>query len=341
MILNPSEILYVTRIIIETLGTPKNMAASVANSLVEANLAGHDSHGVIRLLEYADAVRSGAVTPSAPPNVDHLSTSVIRVNGQRGWGPVAMKTTLNHLIPLASEHGVAVATTFNCHHIGRLGEYVEMIAQEGLVGLMWCNGDPRVAPFGGREPLLGTNPFAAGIPNPGRHPIVIDFATAAIAEEKVRLCATHNQEVPPGSIINAQGRPSTNPHEYYRGGALIPFGGHKGYGLSLLIELLGGGLSGNHPGTSPDHRGGNGVVTTIYNPEVFVSFEEFYQDIIEATDQIHSCLPAAYIDHVMLPGDLEDSTRKQRIHGIPMDEQIWQEILTLFSSLTEATLEAA
>ena len=174
--------------ILEAVGTPEDLAAIVAGSLVDANLAGHDSHGVIRLTSYVAGVRSGQVQPGARAVVESLGDACARVDGAWGWGQPAAHIATDTASKLARANGVGLVTVGRCNHIGRLGEYIEDLSRAGQIGLMTCNSPPAVAPYGGYTRLLGTNPIAWGAPrSPGKPPIVVDFATASIAEGKLRI----------------------------------------------------------------------------------------------------------------------------------------------------------
>lgn len=238
----------------EGLGTPAPAAADVARSLVSANLAGHDSHGLLRLPWYAEFVSDSRAVPTATPVVTTQSGATAAIDGRQGWGQLAGHLAVDTAAELAEQFGIGIVTAKRCNHIGRLGEYAELLAARGLISMLWCNADPSVAPFGGRIRMLGTDPFAAGIP--GHLPLIIDFATAAVAEGKLRIERAAGHRVPLGLIQDAQGRPSTDPEDFYAGGALLPFGAHKGFGLVVLVELLGGALSGNHVGFLPEYQWG-------------------------------------------------------------------------------------
>ena len=165
--------------VLVALGTPKDLARIVADSLVEANLVGHDSHGVMRLMQYADMVKRGQVKPAERNEVAALNRASAQIDGKWGWGQPAAQHAASLAIEMAREYGTAAVTVSNCNHVGRLGEYVEMIAREGLIGLAFCNSSPIVAPYGGRTRLLGTNPMACAVPRAnGADPVMIDFATS-------------------------------------------------------------------------------------------------------------------------------------------------------------------
>jgi uncharacterized oxidoreductase len=319
-------------VILKALGTPSDEAAIVAESLVSAHLAGHDSHGLIRLPEYASFVERGLVNPAARPAVSTTGAAVA-VDGNQAWGQVAMRLATDHIATTAETFGVSGATARNCGHVGRIGEYAERLAGAGLIGLIICNADPTVAPMGGRERRLGTNPIAIGVPNE-REPVILDFASSAVAEGKLRIARATGRAIPPGLIQDEHGHPSTNATDFYDGGALLPFGGHKGYGLSVMIELIAGALSGNHPSCLPSYKGGNGVVAIAIRPSAFNSYEAFLDDVSRAATLVRGTPPLQADSPVLLPGDPEHAMRIRRGgQGIPIEQQIWASIQALADQL--------
>jgi uncharacterized oxidoreductase len=197
---------------------------------------------------------------------------------------------------------------------------------------MWCNGGPNVAPFGGKTRIFGTNPFAAGIPTQGEN-IVIDFATASSAEGKIRAANVNGLKVPEGLIVKADGSPTTEPADFYAGGAILPFGGHKGYCLNLLIELLGGALSGAHPSMNDSYGNGNGTVLIAIDPEFFIGTDQFLQDINQATGVIKNAPPVDPSKPILLPGEVEEQERVKNSDGIVISAAIWDSILELENRL--------
>lgn len=332
VLINRSEMLQRASLILQKVGTPKDDADSVADSLVLAQEAGHASHGVIRLIEYTSFVKKGTVIPDAKPVVVSERGGSIVIDGNWGWGQIACKFALEKALEKISQLGTVSITLRNVNHIGRLGEYVERLADKKYVSLMWCNSDPSVAAFGGRERLFGTNPFAAGIPT-SEKPIVIDFATAASAEGKLRVARANNQKISHGIVIDKDGRDSDDPQSFYDGGALLPFGGHKGYCLSLMIELLGGALSGGHPATSSRYSRGNGTVLIVMDPEFFVPEADFSQDITESVARIRNTTPTNSAQPVLLPGDVENIQRQKNQPEIVISKVIWESIVELSSTL--------
>lgn len=327
------ELISVATEILVKAGAPEDKARSVAESLISAQEAGHPSHGLIRLIEYVSFVKKGTVFAGADPKLIGEHGAVASIDGNWGWGQVACKYALELIGERISKFGTFTITIKNVNHIGRLGEYVERLAERGLVSIMWCNSDPSVAAFGGVERLFGTNPFAVGIPTSGE-PIVIDFATAASAEGKLRVARANGQQVPKGMVIDKLGVESTDPNAFYEGGSLLPFGGHKGYCMSLMIELLGGGLSGGHPATSSEYSRGNGTVLIAMDPKYFAGSENFLSEMDQSVSKISGTRPARVDQPVLLPGQVENIARAKNRSGVAVSEPIWQSIEELRSSLT-------
>lgn len=319
--------------VLRALGTPESVADQVAHSLILAQQMGHDSHGIVRLREYASFVERGLVVPDATPQVVRAAGAVRVIDGNHGWGQIACRLAVKEAVAVARETGCVTVTVRNANHVGRIGEYVEELAAANLVGLMWCNSDPCVAPFGGVERMLGTNPFAAAVPTM-EQPVVVDFATAAIAEGKVRVAKVTEASIPSGAVIDSTGRESTDPNAFYDGGALRPFGQHKGYALSLLIELLGGGLSGGHPSVTDRYISGNGVVLIALDPTFFVEQSDFLRDTTEAVHAIRLSRAANPNQPVLVPGDIELNAAQQRSSELPVASEIWNDITNLLHELT-------
>ncbi len=191
--------------------------------------------------------------PAAEPVVAYERGAFARVDGRRGWGQLAARLAAETAIRLAQSHGVGAVTVDRCTHVGRLGEYVEEIAAAGLVGHALGNADPAVAPPGTAVRAMGTNPVAWAIPRAGGDPVLVDFATAEMAEGKLRVAVAREELLPLAAIVDVHGRPSQTPSDFYDGGALVPFGGHKGYGLSVAAELIARGLSRRRARGRPRH----------------------------------------------------------------------------------------
>jgi LDH2 family malate/lactate/ureidoglycolate dehydrogenase len=321
----------VAQTILQALGTPSDIAQLVGDSLVQANSVGHDSHGVIRLEQYARFVRQGHLHPQVRPQVSARRQANAQVDAAHGWGQPAARLASQTAIELASESGVAAVTIVRCGHVGRLGEYVELIANAGLIGMALCNAGPAVAPYGGYKPLIGTNPIAWAVPRgAGQPPLIVDFATAGVAEGKLRVSRAKGERVAAGLVVDSEGRPSQDPAAFYAGGALLPFGGHKGYGISVMIELLGGALSGNGTSALSGQSGSNGTLLLALKIEAFVPVEQFLEQTNELCEQIKASPPAEGFDEILLPGEPEIRERKRRQEaGISIPDQTWREIQAL------------
>jgi uncharacterized oxidoreductase len=334
----PAQLLVTAANILRALGTADQDSRRVARSLVGAQQAGHDSHGVIRLVEYADFVTRGIVRPSAQPEIASIRGATATVDGNWGWGQLACLLAVDTVDRLARESGVAAVTIRHCNHIGRIGEYVEALAAAGLVALAWCNADAAVAPYGGKARMLGTNPIAAAIPlGPDEPPVVMDFATAATAEGKLRVARATGAPIEPGLVIDQAGRPASAAEAFYSGGALLPFGGHKGYALSVIIEMLGGALSGNHPSTVPEYTSGNGAVLVALAPGFFIAADSFRRDVSGCAEALRASPPVDPERPVLLPGDVENQQRAQRQDAVPIPGEIWTQLVGLAAKLGTAT----
>jgi uncharacterized oxidoreductase len=316
------------------IGAPPDTAGIVARSLVDGNLAGHDSHGVRRLPTYAAFARAGQIDPRATPEASPADGATAVVDGHMGFGQPAARLATEVADGLAREHGTATVALRRSNHVGRLGEWVGALAERGLAALALANADPTVAPFGGRERKLGTNPLAWAVPRAhGRPPVVMDWATAAMAEGKLAVLRDRGEPAPEGVLVDAEGRASTTPDDFYDGGALLPFGAHKGYGLSVMIELVGGILSGAGPSSLPEFDGTNGTVLVAIDISRFTR-EDAFRDMAERfCADLAGTMPGAGHDEVLVPGELEARTAAQRRReGIPLPEQTWQELEELARS---------
>jgi uncharacterized oxidoreductase len=326
----PTVLIDFVQRIFQAAGATGRSARLVAESLVASDLAGHESHGVVRVSQYLNSIASGALDPAAEPVIAHETATIALVDARRGFGQVAAHFAIQVAIAKARAHGLAASGLINCNHVGRLGEWVQMAADQGTIGLAFCNGGgPRgaVAPYGGATRLLGTNPIAAAVPVAGRPPVVIDFATSAVAEGKLRVARNRGLPVPEGLILAPDGRPSTNPEDFYAGGVLLPAAGHKGYGLSLLVELLGGLLTGSGSPVLAGFGGGNGVLFLVLAIEAFRPPEAFLADAAVLCGQVKATPPAPGFAEVLLPGEPEHQTAaRRRIDGIPIDQVTWAQL---------------
>ena len=316
-------------------GTAPETARIVADSLIDANLAGHDSHGVLRLPAYLEGVRTGQVQPEATATRLSTSGATAIVDGAYGWGQPAMWLATRAAIERAREHGLGAAVVQRCYHIGRVAPYVEAVTAEGMIGQAMANAGPAVAPFGGRARVMGTNPFAWAAPRAeGAPPVCLDVATAGIAEGKLRVARSRGFPVPAGNVVDREGRASTDPGDFYAGGALVPFGGHKGSGISLFAQFVGRGLAGLDPTVYDGPRGVNGPFILAIDIARFTDLETFRAGAEAQCEAVTGCPPAEGVEAVLLPGQPELAMRAVREReGIPIPDSTWGELQTLAREL--------
>jgi uncharacterized oxidoreductase len=314
---------------ISALGSPRAHAEAVAAHLAGANLCGHDSHGLIRLKQYRDHVREGRIDPAAEPRVIRDLPATALLDGNRAWGQVAAGRAMETAVEKARRHGVAAVSVRGAYHIGRAGVYPLAAARRGLIAQLWTNGHgiARVAPWGGLDARLATNPIAIAVPTAGE-PVLVDITTSVVAEGKVRLARDAGKPIPEGWVLDAAGAPSKDPAALYAGGTLLPLGGregHKGYGLSLIVDLLGGILSGAGAGFMT-REVGNGLFIQVTDPEAFGPRAEFLARVEEFLSYVRSSRPAPGVAAILLPGEPEARIEAERRRdGIPIPGPIWAE----------------
>lgn len=333
--LSASELRELCLELLGTLGTPGDLAQPVAEGLVNANLAGHDSHGVVRMPPYAATVREGKVQPAARPAVERRLGATACVSAHRGWGQPAARLAAQTAMEIAAELGAGAVVLQESPHVGRLSDYVEHIARAGYLAFAVANAWVNVAPFGGRDRRLGTDPIAFGIPRSDEQPpIISDIATSVVAEGKLRVARAYGRSIPPGWVVDRDGRPTEEPEDFYSGGALLPAQGYKGYGLAVAIEALGGALSGIGPAMLPDFADGNGMFILALQVEAFAPRERFAMQIEHMAQALLGAPTAPDAEEILLPGDLELRTREQRQReGIPIPTGTWKEIRALAEEL--------
>lgn len=321
--------------LLRAVGARAEDADLVANALIEANLTGHDSHGIIRLLNYCEWCGFGSIDPAARPEIVSRRGATAVIDGGWGWGMVAMTLATETAIGLAREHGIAAVAVRRSNHIGRVAPYVIRVAEAGMVGIAVTNANPGVVAHGGRSRIFGTNPIAWAAPRgEGRAPLVHDIATAAVAEGKLRVARAKGAAVAPGLIMDVTGTPSVDPEDFYAGGALLPFGGHKGSGLSVLVQVLGRGVAGADPDSLAAHRGGNGPVLLALDVDFFGPLAEVAAAVDAICADITGSAPAPGFDDVLLPGETEERTRVVRgAEGIPLADRTWEDLRALAAEM--------
>jgi uncharacterized oxidoreductase len=315
-------------------GSEAGEAQLVAENLVTANLLGHDSHGIGMIPRYVDALLEGGLEANRHPKATLDAGTLLALDGCKGYGQAIGREAMQMAIERAKRHGSCVMTLGNSHHLGRIGHWAEMAVAEGLVSLHFVNviSHARVAPYGGRDARFGTNPCCIGVPLPGEPPFVLDYATSAVAQGKLRVAHNKGEKVPLGRLIDEQGRPTDDPRyavvpPY---GAMLPFGEHKGSGMAIACELLGGALTGGgtwHYGESSKQRVMNGMLTVLIDPGRLGTAAVFEKETRLFLDWLRQGRPAPGVDKVRLAGEPEREYRARRSReGIPVDATTWQEI---------------
>jgi len=324
------------------MGASEPVAATVAGHLVRANLSGHDSHGVLRIPQYVEDADRGALVPSATAALVSESGAVGIVDAGRGFGHSATALAMEWAAERATQFGIAAAAVRRANHIGRLGEYAELAAARGVIGIATVGviGSGGVTPFGGRGRYLGTNPWAIGVPAAGEEPMIYDAATSAVAEGKLRVARSKGAQVPAGAIIDSAGKPSVDPADYYAGGAMLPLGGalagHKGYGLALASALVGGlamidredATTAGTSSTPPEPGWLAGAFVVAIDPEQFGGARRYREAVAGALSGLRRQPPADGVAEILIPGDPERRSRAHREReGIPIPDPVWSELL--------------
>lgn len=333
-ILTRSQLLTLSTNLVKAAGASDEEAKIVSTHLVNANMAGVDSHGVVRLVSYIGEIRDGFIKPGAKFEIAAETSSTALVNGNWGFGQVICTKAMQLAIRKAKNSGVSVVGIFNCNHVGRLSEYTKMSLEHGMVSFIAVNADPCVAPYGGRQAVLGTSPMSYAIPAGQEQPIVVDFATSIVAEGKIRAAILKGTRIPEGWIVNSAGRSSTDPAELYEqprepfklSGALLPAGGHKGYSLSLVAEALAGALTGS--GCDGEVRfDANGVFILVVKIENFVPLASFKSRIDRLIRSVKSSARAEGFDEILVPGDRSRREEKKRSEdGVPIPDMAWDSL---------------
>ncbi len=331
-------------------GAPSSFALETAEHLVMANLKGHDSHGVGMVPAYVHNISTDLLKMDAQAALLRDNGAVMVIDGQFGFGQVVGRQACDMVIDRVKQTGVVCAGVRNCHHLGRIGAYAEHCADAGLVSLHMVNvvgHQPLVAPFGGRDRRFTTNPFTCAVPRAGAAPVVLDMATSAVAMGKVRVAYNAGTQVPQGALVDHEGSPTTDPAVMYEKplGALGPFGAHKGYGLAVMCELLGGALAGEWT-AQPEHERHHHIVNHMFmvvvDPAAFGGLETFQNEVNAMIDYIYSTTPATGFDKVRVPGDPErESLADRQTTGIPIDDTTWKALLgaAALAGLTDAEIE--
>ncbi|MDE0375979.1 MAG: Ldh family oxidoreductase [bacterium] len=331
--------------IVRATGAPGADARLVAEHLVENDVIGHHSHGVIRLWDYIEWTHSGDLIPGARPRILGETPTTARVDGGWNFGQVVATFATGLAIEKARTAGVGVVTIRRVKHIGRLGRYAEQVAGEGLVSMIFTNGGGHginQAPFRGTERKLCSNPIAMSVPSRLAGPFLLDMATSVAAEGKVRVYRARGTPTPTGWILDSDGNPTTDPEDFARGGALLPLGrdeGHKGYALAFMVELLAGVMSGGGISGDPGRSFSNDSMIIVIDPELFVPMAELEERSLTLTEHLKDTRLADESQPVLYPGEMEAEARlANRERDIELPDPVRQQLLTMLRrfSLPEA-----
>lgn len=318
------------RTLLEAAGARPVEAEKVAHYCVRANLVGHDSHGIIMILNYADRVKVGHIVPGAPWEIIQESASTTVIDGHWGFGYCVTERAMQLTIDKARQNNIAAATVFRQGHIGRIGAYPLLAAHEGMIGMITADSGrsaKAVVPFGGREKRIGTNPISFAIPSNLDGPLVLDMATSAVSNGKVSVAAARDDLIPEGWILDKAGRPSTNPNDLQAGGALLPLGGSEGYkgtGLAVVVEILCGLLTGLGFGVDIEGRHNDGCFLAVFNVEAFRPLEQFKDEVTDFANYLRDTPPSEGSSGVFYPGEVEYLREQERSRaGIPVEDATW------------------
>jgi LDH2 family malate/lactate/ureidoglycolate dehydrogenase len=326
-------------------GANEEEASTVAEHQIRANLVGHDSHGIIQLAGYIDRIKKGHVVPGAKFEIVNETPTTAKINGNWGLGQVVQTKATRLGIEKAKKNMVAAVTVACQAHIGMLNTYTQMAAAEGMIGQMYCDSgraSKQVAPFGGRDPRLGTNPISIALPSNLPGPIFVDIATSAVAAGKIVLYRNRHKPMPMGWVIDKDGNSTTDPNDYFAGGVLMPIGGadggHKGYGLGTVIEVFSGILNGLGWGVDPKGRHNDGSLFIAINVAAFRPIEEFKAEVTDFAHYLKDTRPAKGFKEVLYPGEIEWRTMQERLKtGVPIEDDTWAAVTKLAASVGVST----
>jgi uncharacterized oxidoreductase len=329
--LKPDRLRDFVQQLFEHVGSSAYEAERIAFYLVQSNLTGHDSHGVIRAPYYIDYVNNDQTRTNQSLSIIFQTDSMAIVDGNFGFGQVIGEQAMTLGIEMAQKHGIATVALRNSAHLGRIGDWPTMVAEAGMASFHFVNTSGYgllVAPFGGIDRRLSANPIAAGVPVAGDKPIILDISTCAIAEGKLKVALNKGVEVDPGCIIDNEGNAITDPAQFYTDppGVLLPFGGHKGYGLSVIAEMFAGALTGNScSNPTNDQRLLNGMYSLIIDCDRLPEELGFAAEVQRFIEFVKSARKAPGFEEILMPGEIEEHNRQHReANGIEVDDTTWR-----------------
>lgn len=334
VVIPTDEIVTLVRRIFENIGCSTEVSREVAEHLADSNLCGMESHGLMRTLQYADQFESGYMRPDASPEIKVTDPGATIVDGNGGIGIPAMRLAIEEGCRVAREQGVSAVAIRNVGHTGRLGAFTEAAADQGFLSICFGGGGRdqwrQVAPYGGRRAMLPTNPYSIAIPGGKRGPMMFDFATSKIAGGWIYAARSAGAQLPDNVLMDTEGRVTRDPEDYFRGGAIMPSGGHKGYALALAAEIMAEAMLG------PTETEGSWLLLTL-DTTLYRDAPTMQRIAEEILDELRNCPPAPGFERVEIPGEREREHRDEMTNqGIALPQKTWQQILDLSQRLAES-----
>ena len=336
IVVRSERLLKLGKDIFKAQGLSDEKARFLSETLVEANLTGHDSHGVFYFVTYSERIKDGYIKLDAEPTITQQTPATALIDGGYAPGQITAKKLTEVAVAKAKEHMVSAVGAFNCNHIGRIGYYTNWAAKQGVVALMFVNvGGPSAAVHGGMGKSFGTNPISFGIPTGDAKPFLADYATSVVAAGKISVARAQHAKIPLHWTRDKNGKPTDDPFAFKDGGWLLPFGEYKGYALQLVSELLGAVLTGSRVGMEPDQvpPSTNGVFMVAVDPDAFVGLDAFREGVDDVIRRVKAIEPEPG-KRVMIPGEPECESKESRLaEGIPLPEETWEGIVALAGEL--------
>jgi hydroxycarboxylate dehydrogenase B len=321
--------------IFEKSGCDRHEAQSIARHLVDSNLCGHDSHGVFRVSRYVGWLGEGKVNAGKKIKTVLDTDAIAILDGETGFGQTIGEAAVDVGIAKARRAGVAVVALRNVGHLGRIGDWAEQAARAGLASMHFVNTSGLgilVAPTGGTDARLSANPMAWGIPVAGRPPLILDISTSVVAEGKIAVAKNKGERFPPGYLLDGKGQPTSDPATFYGPprGAILPFGGHKGYGICLFTDLFAGAFTGgrcSNPNNPDAKKLVNNMFSLYLDPLRFAPAEFFGPEVQRLIDWVKASPVAKPGVEIQVPGEFEARNRERNLkNGIEIDTVTWTQL---------------
>ena len=334
IVVDPESLKETIATVLRAAGADERNVAIVAEHLKEAELCGVQTHGIFQIPHYIDEIARKELIPTAWPEILNDRGNRATVTGNVGFGHTAADFSIRLAVEKAREHGLTVVGLVRANHIGRLGHYAEIAASHGMIAMIFASGfavnGARAAAFGGRDRVLDTNPYCVGIPTgDGQPPMIVDFATTHGSMVKVMNAQRRGEKLVEGVIVDSEGKTTTDPNDFYEGGALAPFGGHKGYAIMTVVELMGrvfaGADSHARDGEGTELMRHQGVTFLVLRADALGPMSDFITRGDDTLERITSSAPAVGFDKVMYPGQMEEEKRRKwGAEGIPFANDVWE-----------------